>query len=480
MNFSIINYKKASFKEAFFIIKIFCLVNFKLFASEFTIAPIMYSHYESSGKVWNVKDASIGLAGWGIAFCGQIDNLDISLDAYNNRFFGISNKPNYFSNDQGISWVGHDPGGEQFDFDVTNAKFEYNYKKATFQFGKFNKKWGPGESSLTLSNKSPSFLQFGLKYKINNNLQFEYFHGTLRSMIPDDSNIIFYDGIGEEKPELNRFIAGHRIEWAITQKLLVSASEFVIYGVREIDLLYLIPIAPFLSLQQYAGDLDNILWSLDAIWNLNQKLSLYGTFLIDEWKPSMTFDDINRNWFAYQIGLKLNNLLINNDSFIFEYNWTDHRVYRHQNPINDYYSHGYPIGFWAGPHAEEVLIHYILNKDSFTMLVGCSYAKRGELSDLMLEKQYNNIDHDRYSNFSETLSVLEIVITKEFINGFNLHFGLSNIDWLNGGLVPNNPDPLLLEDINKNSIMVGFSLNFDIFNQESRIHKNSIKKIVSI
>ena len=33
-------------------------------------------------------------------------------------------------------------------------------------------------------------------------------------------------------------------------------------------------------------------------------------------------------------------------------------MYRHRFPINDFYSHGYPIGFWAGPHAEEFLISY--------------------------------------------------------------------------------------------------------------------------
>ena len=51
---------------------------------------------------------------------GFFDNFNIEMDAYNNRFFGIVDKPNYFSHEQGLSWVGNDPTGQQFDFDVTN------------------------------------------------------------------------------------------------------------------------------------------------------------------------------------------------------------------------------------------------------------------------------------------------------------------------------------------------------------------------
>ena len=104
------------------------------FSAEFILAPIVYAHYESSGKIWDINDKSIGVAGWGLAMQGEIDNLYIELDAYNNRFSGISHKPNYFSKDQGLSWEGNDPSGEQFDFDVTNAKLSYLYKSIVFEF----------------------------------------------------------------------------------------------------------------------------------------------------------------------------------------------------------------------------------------------------------------------------------------------------------------------------------------------------------
>ena len=68
---------------------------------------------------------------------------------------------------------------------------------------------------------------------------------------------------------------------------------------------------------------------------------------------------------------------------------------------------------------------------------------------------------------------------------FNIHFGVSTIDWDNGNFDPFyvlSADEELddyeadLIDISKTSITIGFSQNFDIFDQKSKLSKNSIKK----
>ena len=61
-----------------------------------------------------------------------------------------------------------------------------------------------------------------------------------------------------------------------------------------------------------------------------------------------------------------------------EYTWTDHRVYRHRFQINDSYSHGYSMGFWAGPHAEELHLKYEIPFKNFTIKSFISNMKRGE------------------------------------------------------------------------------------------------------
>ncbi len=164
---------------------------------------------------------------------------------YNNRFFGITDKPNYFSNEQGLSWGGNDPEGEQFDFDVTNIKLSYKFKSVEFELGKYKRHWGPGQSSLILSSKSPTYPQFGFNWEIGESIKFQYFHASLRSLIKDDINSTIYEGIGTEVPEYNRYLVGHRINWNLSENLIIGASETLVYGVRNIDLLYLLPFAPF-------------------------------------------------------------------------------------------------------------------------------------------------------------------------------------------------------------------------------------------
>ena len=188
-----------------------------LLCGEFIFAPIIYSNYESSGGTWVPDSKQVGVAGWGLTIYGNVDSFNISMDAYNNRFFGITDKPNYFSQEQGLSWVGNDPEGEQFDFDVTNIKLSYKFKSIEFELGKYKRHWGPGQSSLILSSKPPTYPQFGFNWDISESIKFQYFHASLRSLIEDDINSTVYEGIGAEVPEYNRYLVGHRINWNLSE-----------------------------------------------------------------------------------------------------------------------------------------------------------------------------------------------------------------------------------------------------------------------
>ena len=44
---------------------------------------------------------------------------------------------------------------------------------------------------------------------------------------------------------------------------------------RGFDFHYLMALAPFLQIEDYLGDLDNIQWELDLNWSINQKFNLY-------------------------------------------------------------------------------------------------------------------------------------------------------------------------------------------------------------
>ena len=81
-------------------------------------------------------------------------------------------------------------------------------------------------------------------------------------------------------------------------------------------------------------------------------------------------------------------LFNNSDELRLEFTWTDSRIYHHRFEVNDYYSHGYPLGFWGGPHAEEFYFSYSLEMMNVDWSLNISNAKRGEYTSL--EIQYDN------------------------------------------------------------------------------------------
>ena len=98
------------------------------------------------------------------------------------------------------------------------------------EFGKFNRKLGPGIHSIVLSKKSPSYPQFGFNWNISPALTFEYFHGFLKSEIPDTILSGYYDDLSNRKLDISRSVSGHRIEWEPWDGLVLGGTEMVIYG----------------------------------------------------------------------------------------------------------------------------------------------------------------------------------------------------------------------------------------------------------
>ena len=209
----------------------------------------------------------------------------------------------------------------------------------------------------------------------------------------DSSSNELYDNVGHRNTYYARSIAGHRFSWTLHPSLTFNAMETVIFGDRSIDVHYLLPFVPFWSMQHYTGDIDNVQMCGELVWKMNNNWTIYGSLFVDEWRPEWTFNKKNRNWFGYQIGGISHDLIKTNDQFQIEYTWTDHRIYRHRFPINDAYSFGYSLGFWAGPHAEELFVSYKFNLKSINISSYISSVKRGELTEQMLSDQYLFLIH---------------------------------------------------------------------------------------
>ncbi len=441
----------------------FILLSAVLWGQDVTIEPIFFGIHRSTGGIWQPEAEPISFAGWGVQGSAEIGNWELDADLMLTRFFGMTGLPNRFSPEQGFSWKQHATGiAEEFDTDYSSMKLAYQAGGFTAMLGKFSQSWGPGLQSLTISDKPPAYPQFGFDWQINDNFRFAYFHGSLFSGIESQVSEADSSLFGNRRIFLDRYIAAHRLEWHPIDALTLGVLESVVYGGRGLELIYLMPFMSLWSAQHYLGDTDNVQMSADITWQPGSNVRLYGVFLMDEWRPQDTLEETNRNWFAWQGGIELQSIVSDDDRLITEATWTDHRIIRHRFPINDFMSHGYPIGPWIGAHAQSLFVAYVLPRWGSRFMVSYLYAKRGELTDEMITDKYETIPYERFSGNTETIRSLDLVMARPVWKKLWFEIEIGRIWWLNAGFNPANPQSDNLEDVEKTSFNIGFYYNFSL------------------
>jgi hypothetical protein len=454
-----------------FTIGIFLLIDVS-FSSEtaLTFMPYFASTYYSTGSILHSeKDGSSNLTHFQLGAKKSDGSFTIS------GFFQFTSAQNldfnstYINPDLNIEMNRGYIESQDTWFESSNLKIAYQTNTFSASFGKYNQSWGHGNSSLILSNNLPSYPQAGFSWKMSKTLTLEYLIGSLSSQIVDSSSTDLYNNVGSRNTFYSRSIAAHRFIWKPSPSLIFNAIETVIFGDRTIDVHYLLPFIPFWSMQHYTGDIDNVQMCGEIIWKMKENWDIYGSLFVDEWRPEWTFDDNNRNWFGYQLGMVGNSVLKEKDELRAEYTWTDHRIYRHRFPINDSYSYNYSLGFWAGPHAEELYFSYNTQFNGIDVSSSFTHLKRGELTEEMLLRQYDDTEaivYDRFSGNTESRNVASIKGTKGiFNNRVFIRVGCDWIDWTNPGFNPYEPNRISGKDFSKFSLNIGitakttFSLN---------------------
>ena len=436
-------------------------------AKSISLSPELTYQYKSDSEQYSTEQSSI--QDYELTIFGQYSSnkLNISTRMGYHLIDGMKDYPSDFTRNQGLPFMTHSPGtrDNQRNYYIADMKLQYGDSTSYFYFNKWDQHWGPGVNSLTISNNIPSFFHFGFKWELHQNIRFEYFHGKLKSGIID-TNIKYYDEVSRPF-DIVRNIVAHRLEWQPRKWIIFSGSELVTYANRSIELAYLLPFVPFFPIQEYLGEIDNVIMSGDIQFLPNNNIRMYGVLLIDEWSPPYTFNKDNRNWFGWQAGFEKKNLLLPNSSLRFEYTWTDHRIYRHRFQVNDYYSYGSPVGFWAGPHAEELYIDYNFTFRNNHINIMVSNASRGVLSDSLLIDQYNRPDeekpiYERFSEGTERKQVILVSIHRNIIDNISLNLSYTYVDWKNFGSSFNtNRSELIIENGNKLiKHSVGFGLRY--------------------
>ena len=432
-----------------------------IFSNDIKIKPTFFSIYSSTGSDWIYQKTPLTYFGAGLKANFDNDLWNIDLQYTQLGFFGeIKSELYHFSPIKSLPYLDKSKDAPGYWSEYINARIAYTTNVLEFDFGIFDRHWGYGVRALQVSSKAPSYPQFGLEWKLNENLILSYFHGFLNSGIEDSSRMIYYDNdFSHRTINIPRSIASHKIEWSPTEDFSLSLNETVIYASRSLDIHYLIPMAPFYPIENYLGDTDNLQMGFDMSYKLSANKKIYLGFFMDEVTPEWILNEKNHNWFAWQIGINAKKIRSKDIFLTAEYNWTDQRIYKHKYNINDYYSHNSPLGFWAGPHSEELLLKFLSLYEKFRITFEYSYVKRGSMTREMINSHYNDTYDKRYENGYQKRAFTLLKIDRlTSIDGLELSFAVNNIKFINSNFILNESDVSIIS-IDKLAIEIGVNYN---------------------
>jgi hypothetical protein len=337
----------------------FRLFNYRDSVFSFYLDPIL-----------GIKAGSVSGSGWthrwnGLEFYGYLSNdWGYSLDFRDNQEDGanIDRKKKNIP-EQGINISKETENTLQYS--TVNAEINYNWSFGNLSFGKYNVNLGNGRAGqIIMSSKAPSFPLIRLDIKPVKWLNFIYFHGWLKSNIPDSSTYRHTSVEDRESiSDIPKFIASHMLSFYIAENISFSLGESIVYS-GSVEPIYLIPVMFFRLADHYLSSTgsnsgDNAQLFADASYRIVPiKSKVYGTVFIDELSLEKVFKGENLSSIGYTLGTEFSELPIPNSSFIVEYSKLQPFVYTNSNDAQTYKSHNYQLGLWTGSNSDIIYLAY--------------------------------------------------------------------------------------------------------------------------
>ena len=365
----------------------------------------------------------------GIEFYGYIpDGWGYSLDFRDNLETGNTiDRERRNSPLPGINISKVDENSLQYS--VANTQFNYNWSLGNLSVGKYYLNIGSGKAGqLILSDKAPSFPLIRLDIKPTDWFSFIYFHGWLKSNIPDSSTFRYTSVEGRESiSDVPKFIASHMFSFYIADDISLSIGESVVYS-GHVEAIYLLPVMFFRLADHYMSSSgsntgDNAQLFADASYRIPSiKTKVYGTLFIDELSVESIFDGNNLSSIGYTIGTEFTDLVIPNSSLIFEYSLLQPFVYTNSDDAQTYSSHTYQLGHWIGSNADMIYGSYTQNiLRGIRLKLSAWYFRKGqtELPDQQYQLPYPpTLYGERRNDFKLNLTCLWQPIHNVYVNGF--------------------------------------------------------------
>lgn len=244
-------------------------------------------------------------------------------------------------------------GDDAANYDITDFDLAFGGGFWELHAAKFPLRWGPGQSGqLLLSDWGPSFHQIQAAFQLGSRLRLVYIFGSLKTQ-PEVFDSLYVNAGYLRTIEASKYIAAHRLEWDLHPRLKLAFAEAVIFGERNPELAYLIPINFFHSAQHDLGDEDNALLCFDGSYIFSPGWKLYGELLIDD----ITFDKLGTDFYGNKLGwiggiTAVQPLGLKNLDATLEMAQIRPFVYTHQYPVNVYTHWTSPLGYRYDPNSE--------------------------------------------------------------------------------------------------------------------------------
>lgn len=212
---------------------------------------------------------------------------------------------------------------------------------------------GNGFRSLILSDFAPPVAFFKAAVKVWK-LNYLYSISQMKADAPGTSS-------GSSDPDgggyPNKYVAFHHLSVNVGKRLNVGVFETVVFspddslGTGSFEVGYLNPIIFFRAMEQQNGSSDNVILGFDFKWNAIRQVSLYGQFVLDEFKLEhiKARDGWWGNKFGVQAGIKyIDALNVSNLDLQLEANIMRPYTYSHNTNYANYsnflQSSAHPLG----------------------------------------------------------------------------------------------------------------------------------------
>ena len=116
------------------------------------IKPILFSHFSSNGSDWVYESDPITTFGAGLDITYHNEFISVEANYLQLGFLGkIENGLYEFSPIKSLPYLDKSKDADGYWTEYANAKIIYSLNNIDFEFGKFDRHWGPGNRALHIS-----------------------------------------------------------------------------------------------------------------------------------------------------------------------------------------------------------------------------------------------------------------------------------------------------------------------------------------